>query len=78
MFILSASTNTEWTTAVLTVHITDENDEIPAISGVFTADLNEEVSIGTSVPLTFTATDADEGDVLRYSLSGMVHIGSAP
>lgn len=57
-------------TANLTVTISDVNDETPVITGSLTASIDEELSVGTVLPTMFTATDADENDVLKYSLSG--------
>ena len=54
--------------------ISDENDEFPEITGTFTADLIEEQPIGATVPLTMSATDADDGDELQFSLSGRINL----
>ena len=55
---------------MLTVRIQDENDNWPIITGSFNAEIDEEEPEGTFVPSSFSATDADAGDVLRYTMSG--------
>ena len=60
----------------LTVNIGDVNDEVPEITGVFEANIEEEQPEGTLVPVTIIATDADENDVLSYSISGIVFFSS--
>ena len=67
----SATTSNGTVSANLNVSISDVNDEMPQISGSFTTEIPEEQPAGTVIPTTFTATDADANDVLRYSISGM-------
>ena len=67
----SATTTNGSVTTNLTVIIDDVNDESPQITGSLTADIEEELNVGTVIPTTFTATDNDTNDVLRYSLKGM-------
>ena len=63
-------------TAELTVNIGDVNDEVPEITGIFEANIAEEQPEGTLVPVNIIATDADENDVLSYSISGIVFFSS--
>ena len=70
VFCFSATTINGSVTAVLTVNISDVNDELPYLTGPTTINIDEEQTIGT-ILATFTANDADESDELRFSLSGM-------
>ena len=63
-------------TAELTVNLGDVNDEVPEITGIFEADIAEGQPEGTLVPVNIIATDADENDVLSYSISGIVFFSS--
>ncbi|XP_041349529.1 cadherin-23-like [Gigantopelta aegis] len=57
--------------AVLGFMVLQTEGAAPVISGTYTASMNEEEVVGTTVPFTFTATDADAGDILTYALSGV-------
>ncbi len=58
----TAMTNTQ----VLTITVTDANDNVP----VFTSSTTETVAEGTTVVTTVTATDADAGQTVRFTLTG--------
>ena len=76
MFSRATSLNGS-TAGNLRISIIDVNDEEPIITGTFTANINEEAGEGTIIPECFTASDADNDDVLKYSLSGMYNISTA-
>ena len=53
-------------TAAVTINVTNENDNSPMITSPTTASVVE----GTTEVLTITATDADTGTTLTYSITG--------
>lgn len=57
--------------ATFIVRVSDVNDETPVIA-VTNGNINfqEEQPVGTGVPFGISATDADSGDKLTFSLSG--------
>ena len=64
--IVTASDGTNSAMQTITVTVTDENDNDPIITSDATASIVE----GTAEVLTVTATDADAGTTLTYSISG--------
>ena len=63
---VGVSDGTNSTTQTITITVTDVNDNDPIITSDATASIVE----GTTDVLTVTATDADAGAVIRYSVSG--------
>ncbi|XP_066291063.1 cadherin-23-like [Branchiostoma lanceolatum] len=61
-------------TSTLTVSLVDVNDESPTFpAATCTGTANDDAAVGSAVTLivcTLTATDADSGDIITYSLSG--------
>ena len=64
--IVTVSDNTNNAMQTITVTVTNENDNTPMITSPATASVAE----NTTAVLTITATDADAGTTLRYSISG--------
>ena len=64
--IVTASDGENSVTQTITITVTDVNDNDPAITSAATASIVE----GTIEVLTVTATDADAGTTLTYSISG--------
>lgn len=62
---------TQTSSATFIVRVSDVNDESPVIA-VTNGNINlqEEQPVGTGVPFGISATDADSGDKLTFSLSG--------
>ncbi|PVD25347.1 hypothetical protein C0Q70_15847 [Pomacea canaliculata] len=62
---------TQTSSATFIVRVSDVNDETPVIA-VTNGNINlqEEQPVGTGVPFGISATDADSGDKLTFSLSG--------
>ena len=71
-YYFSAISAGETATASMTVSIQDENDNWPIIEGTFTTEIDEELPEGSLVPSSFSVSDADVDDVLRYTMSGKV------
>jgi hypothetical protein len=62
------------TSVYLTVTVTDLNESPPVISGTpLTASASESAAIGTTVK-TVAATDADDSDVITFSLSDTTYL----
>ena len=59
------------TMQTLTITVTDENDNAPD----FTSSATEDVVEGTTAVITVTATDADAGQTVRYTLTGGTDMG---
>ena len=64
--IVTVSDDTNNAMQTITITVTDENDNTPMITSPATASVAE----NTTTVLTVTATDADAGTTLRYSISG--------
>ena len=64
--IITVSDGTNSVTQIITVTVTDENDNLPMITSPAAASLAE----NTTTVLTVTATDADAGTILTYAIRG--------